>query len=228
MSGKVLLVEDDDRLADHIIAGLAEAGYTVDRAGDGRDGLFLASDNGYTAIILDRMLPGMDGLSVLKALRAAQVSAAIILLSALGSTDERVEGLSAGADDYVAKPFAFSELLARLQAVCRRSGVQQAGAPTRLVCGDLVLDRMKRTVQRASRSVAVQAREFKLLEYLMLHSDELVTRTMLLEHVWGYHFDPSTNVIDVHVSRLRRKLEDAGGPPLIQTVRGAGYRMVAG
>lgn len=227
MAGKVLVIEDDERLADYVGSGLSELGYTVDRADNGRDGLFLATDSQFDAIILDRMLPGMDGLSVLKAMRAGGVETPVIVLSALGSTDDRVAGLTAGADDYLGKPFSFAELLARVQAVQRRfSGGQQA-PQTVLRCGDLELDRMTRQVRRGERKIPLQPREFRLIEYLLLHSGELVTRTMLLEAVWDYHFDPGTNVIDVHISRLRRKIDDGEARPLLHTVRGAGYRLAA-
>lgn len=227
MAGKVLVIEDDERLADYIASGLIEHGFTVDRADNGRDGLFLATDSEFDAIILDRMLPAMAGLSVLKAMRAGGLSTPVIVLSALGTTDDRVAGLTAGADDYLGKPFSFAELLARVQAVQRRfSGGQQA-LQTVLRCGDLELDRMTRLVRRGERKIPMQPREFRLIEYLMLHSGELVTRTMLLEAVWDYHFDPGTNVIDVHISRLRRKIDDGEDRPLLHTVRGAGYRLAA-
>lgn len=227
MSGRILVVEDDDRLAEYVAQGLAEQNYTVDRAANGRDGLFLATDSEFDVVILDRMLPGMDGLAVLKALRAAEVLTPVIMLSALGDTDNRIEGLTAGADDYLGKPFSFAELLARVQAVQRRgTGAGQAQQQV-LRCADLELDRMTRQVRRGSRKIAIQPREFRLLEYLMLHEGEVVTRTMLLEAVWDYHFDPGTNVIDVHISRLRRKIDDGEDRPLLHTVRGAGYRLAA-
>jgi two-component system OmpR family response regulator len=225
MSGRILVVEDDDRLAEYIAQGLAEQNYTVDRAAKGRDGLFLATDSEFDVVILDRMLPGMDGLAVLKAMRAAEVTTPVIILSALGDTDHRVEGLTAGADDYLGKPFSFAELLARVQALQRRgNGAAQAQQPV-LRCGDLELDRLTRQVRRGTRKIAMQPREFRLLEFLMMHQGEVVTRTMLLEAVWDYHFDPGTNVIDVHVSRLRRKIDDGEGSELLHTVRGAGYRL---
>lgn len=227
VAGKILVIEDDERLADYVATGLVEHGYTVDRAENGRDGLFLATDSQFDAVILDRMLPGMDGLSVLKAMRAAGVATPVIVLSALGTTDDRVAGLTAGADDYLGKPFSFAELLARVQALQRRSSGNTQAPQTVLRCGDLELDRMARQVKRGERKIAMQPREFRLLEYLMLHSGELVTRTMLLEAVWDYHFDPGTNVIDVHVSRLRRKIDDGEAAPLLHTVRGAGYRLSA-
>jgi two-component system OmpR family response regulator len=227
MSGHILVVEDDDRLAQYICQGFAEQNYTVDRANDGREGLFHASDSDYDVVILDRMLPGMDGLAVLKAVRAAGISTPVIFLSALASTDDRVEGLTAGADDYIAKPFSFAELLARVQALQRRGSGSAKSPESVLRCGNLELDRLSRQVRRGDRKIAMQPREFRLLEYFMLHAGEVVTRTMLLEAVWDYHFDPGTNVIDVHVSRLRRKIDDGEAQPLLHTVRGAGYRLSA-
>ncbi len=223
MSYKVLLVEDDATTADYIAKGLIEEGFTVDRADNGRDGLFLATEAAHDAIILDRMLPGMDGMAVLAALRAAGIDTPVIILSALATADERIKGLTGGSDDYLAKPFAFAELLARLRIILRRGGGQ---APeTRLTCGDLNVDLLSRKVKRGARIIDLQPREFRLLDYLLRHQGEVVTRTMLLEGVWDYHFDPGTNVIDVHISRLRRKIDEDGEPPLIHTVRGAGYRL---
>jgi two-component system, OmpR family, response regulator len=218
---KILVVEDDRETATYLAKGLNESGYSVDRAHDGRDGLFLASSGDYNAIILDRMLPGIDGLSVLGALRAAEIRTPALILSALGSVDDRVKGLRAGGDDYLVKPFAFSELLARLEALLRR-GAGPAAA-TKLRVGDLELDLLTRTVRRAGKSIDVLPREFQLLEYLMRNAGHVVTRTMLLEHVWDYHFDPQTNVIDVHMSRLRQKIDKSFDRPLLHTVRGAGY-----
>lgn len=223
MSYKVLLVEDDTTTADYIAKGLAEEGFTVDRASDGRDGLFMATEASHDAIILDRMLPGMDGMAVLAALRAAGIDTPVMILSALATADERVEGLTSGSDDYLAKPFAFAELLARLRIMLRRG--KGSKAETRLTCGDLEVDLLSRKAVRDRRSIDLQPREFRLLEYMMRHRGEVVTRTMLLEGVWDYHFDPGTNVIDVHISRLRRKIDEEGEPPLIHTVRGAGYRL---
>jgi len=223
MSYKVLLVEDDATTADYITKGLVEEGFTVDRADNGRDGLFLATEAAHDAIILDRMLPGMDGMAVLAALRAAGIETPVIILSALATADERVKGLTGGSDDYLAKPFAFAELLARLRIILRRGGGQ---APeTRLSCGGLEVDLLSRKVKRGSRTIELQPREFRLLDYLLRHQGEVVTRTMLLEGVWDYHFDPGTNVIDVHISRLRRKVDEEGESPLIHTIRGAGYRL---
>jgi two-component system, OmpR family, response regulator len=224
MGHKLLLVEDDETTATFILKGLTEEGFTVDRAGNGRDGLFHASDGSYDAIILDRMLPAMDGMAVLGALRAAKIETPVIILSALGTADDRVAGLTAGSDDYLTKPFAFAELLARVRLLLRRGG-NGAAVETRLACADLEMDLLSRKVKRGSVSVDLQPREFRLLEYLMRHADQVVTRTMLLEGVWDYHFDPGTNVIDVHVSRLRRKIDDGQEKPLLHTVRGAGYRL---
>ncbi len=224
MGHKLLVVEDDATTADYIVKGLTEEGFTVDRADNGRDGFFHASDGSYDAIILDRMLPAMDGMAVLGALRAAKIDTPVIILSALGSADDRVAGLTAGSDDYLVKPFAFAELLARVRLLVRR-GSGGATTETKLVCEDLEIDLLSRKVKRGTTSIDLQPREFRLLEYLMRHIDQVVTRTMLLEGVWDYHFDPGTNVIDVHVSRLRRKLDDGGATPLLHTVRGAGYRL---
>ncbi|MBX6321640.1 MAG: response regulator transcription factor [Rhodospirillaceae bacterium] len=218
---RILLIEDDQTTAAYIVKGLSESGYVVDHAANGRDGLFLATSGGFDLVIVDRMLPELDGLSVVQALRAARVSTPILVLSALGQVDDRVSGLRAGGDDYLTKPFAFSELLARVEALLRR---RSAAAPvTRLVVGDLEMDLLARTVKRAGRPVELQPREFKLLEYLMRHAGQVVTRTMLLEGVWDYHFDPQTNVIDVHISRLRQKIDKDFDVPLLHTVRGAGY-----
>jgi two-component system OmpR family response regulator len=224
MGHKLLVVEDDEATATYIVKGFAEEGFVVDKAGNGRDALFLASDGTYDAIVLDRMIPQMDGMSVLGALRAGGIETPVIVLSALGSTDDRVTGLTSGADDYLTKPFAFAELLARVRLLVKR-GVSQPAVETRLSCGDLEMDLLSRKVKRGSRSIDLQPREFRLLEYFLRHLDEVVTRTMLLEAVWDYHFDPGTNVIDVHVSRLRRKLDEDGASPLLHTVRGAGYRL---
>ncbi len=228
MAGRILLVEDDPQIADYILSGLTEEGFTVDRADNGRDGLFLATDSQFDLVVLDRMLPGMDGLALLKAMRAAEMTTPVIMLSALASTDDRIAGLTAGADDYLGKPFSFGELLARIQALLRRAagGVRQAQETT-LRCADLELDRLTRQVRRGTRRIALQPREFRLLEYMLMHAGEVVTRTMLLEAVWDYHFDPGTNVIDVHISRLRRKIDDGEEQPLFHTVRGAGYRLAA-
>ena len=227
VAGRILVIDDDARLADYVAQGLREEGFTVDRANNGRDGLFLATDSQFDAVVLDRMLPGMDGIAVLKALRAAEVHTPVIMLSALAATDDRIAGLTAGADDYLGKPFAFAELLARVQALLRRRTSGNRAIQPVLHCGDLELDRLARQVRRNIRKILLQPREFRLLEYLMLHQGEVVTRTMLLEAVWDYHFDPGTNVIDVHISRLRRKIDDGEPVQLFHTVRGAGYRLAA-
>ena len=226
---RILLIEDDPETSRFIRKGLEEAGHVVDHAGDGREGLLLAFDAEHEAIVVDRMLPGLDGLSIVRSLRAAKRSTPVLVLSALGEVDDRVEGLRAGGDDYLVKPFALAELSARLEALARRlrTGDGGAGPVTRLVVADLEMDLLARTVTRAGRALDLKPREFRLLEYLMRHADQVVTRTMLLEAVWDYHFDPQTNVIDVHVSRLRRKVDRDFGPPLIHTVRGAGYAIRA-
>lgn len=221
----MLVVEDDDTTADYIAGGLTQNGYVVDRAKDGRDGLFHATDGSYAAIVLDRMLPGMDGLSVLGAIRAAGIETPVIVLSALGSTDERVKGLQAGSDDYLAKPFAFSELLARIEALLRRGSSSAQQVTTTLSCGDLNMDLLTRRVERAGQRVDLQPREFRLLEMLLRNQGQVVTRTMMLEEVWDYHFDPGTNVIDVHISRLRKKIDEGSETPLLHTVRGVGYML---
>jgi two-component system OmpR family response regulator len=220
---KLLLIEDDRKTADYIAKGLAESGYVVDRAYEGRDGLFMSSGGGYDALVVDRMLPGMDGLALIAALRAAEIKTPVLILSAMGAVDDRVKGLRAGGDDYLVKPFAFAELLARIEALLRRGPV--AGATVKLKAGALEMDLLARSVTRAGREIELLPREFRLLEFLMRHAGQVVTRTMLLENVWDYHFDPQTNVIDVHVSRLRQKLDKGFDKPLLQTVRGAGYRL---
>jgi two-component system, OmpR family, response regulator len=225
MSKKILVVEDDATTADYIAGGLEENGFVVDRASDGRDGLFHATDSKYAAIVLDRMLPGMDGLSVLSAMRAAGIQTPVIVLSALGSADERVKGLKAGSDDYLPKPFAFSELLARIEALQRRGAASAKSVETNMTCADLTMDLLTRRVERDGKRVDLQPREFKLLEVLLRHQGQVVTRTMMLEEVWDYHFDPGTNVIDVHISRLRKKIDESNARPLLHTVRGVGYML---
>ena len=229
MSRRILVVEDDAETRAYLEKGLAEAGYLVDATGSGRDGLTLAIGTDYDALILDRMLPDLDGLSVLKSLRAANRLMPAILLTAMSAIDERVKGLRAGADDYLVKPFSFAELDARLEAVLRRPSEPRAGdePEIRLVCGDLVLDLISRIAMRGSRRIELQPREFQMLEYLMRRQNRVVTRTMLLEGVWDYHFDPQTNVIDVHISRLRAKIDGDGEQKLIRTIRGAGYMLTA-
>jgi two-component system OmpR family response regulator len=221
----ILIIEDDADTAAYMRKGLSEAGYTVDHADNGRDGLFHATSGSFDAIIMDRMLPGLDGLAVLQALRAAKISTPVLILSALGQVDDRVKGLKAGGDDYLSKPFAFSELLARIEALLRRRDAQSV--ETKLTVGDLELDLLTRQVRRADKPIELQPRELRLLEYLMRHAGQVVTRTMLLEGVWDYHFDPQTNVIDVHISRLRQKLDKGFERPLLHTMRGAGYSIRA-
>lgn len=223
MSMKILLVEDDKHVSDYIVKGMKEAGHNINACDDGKDGLFLATTEEYDAIILDRMLPGVDGLTIVKTLRGAGNATAVLILSALGDVDDRVKGLRAGGDDYLVKPFAFAELLARVEVLARRTNNQQQNTQTTtLSVADLHVDLLSRKVTRATEEVDLQGREFSLLEYLLRHKGQVVTRTMLLEAVWDYHFDPQTNVIDVHISRLRKKIADEGGK-IIKTVRGAGY-----
>lgn len=225
MSRKILVVEDDAETGAYIERGFTEQGYAVDRTADGREGLFLATGRDYDAIVLDRMLPGLDGLSVLKAVRAAGVGTPVLLLSALGALDERVRGLREGSDDYLVKPFAFVELHARIDALIRRTAARDDAAASRLIVADLELDLLSRKVTRGGRPIPLQQREFQMLEYLMRHAGRVVTRTMLLENVWNYHFDPQTNVIDVHISRLRQKVDKDFDVPLIHTIRGSGYML---
>jgi two-component system OmpR family response regulator len=223
---KMLLVEDNERVTRFVIKGLQEAGHTADHADNGRDGLFLAASERYDVIIMDRMLPGnIDGLSLISALRQSGNQTPILILSALADVDERIKGLGAGGDDYLTKPFAFGELLARLDALGRRT--RQDGTVTTLEVADLRMDLLSRKVMRGTRQILLQPREFKLLEYLMRHAGQVVTRTMLLENVWDYHFDPQTNVVDVHISKLRQKIEPEPERSLLRTVRNAGYMLSA-
>jgi len=223
---KVLLVEDNERVTQFVVKGLKESGHIVDHADNGRDGMFLAASEPYDVIIMDRMLPGeIDGLAIVEALRKSGKHTPILILSALSDVDERIRGLRSGGDDYLTKPFAFGELLARLDALSRRG--QGEGAQTKLEVGDLRVDLLNRKVTRGARSIVLQPREFKLLEYLMRHANQVVTRTMLLENVWDYHFDPQTNVVDVHISKLRQKIDADFERPLLRTVRNAGYTMTA-
>ncbi|MEZ5541398.1 MAG: response regulator transcription factor [Pseudomonadota bacterium] len=220
---RALLIEDDDQLAGYLQKALNEVGMVVDRSADGRDGLFLAAGEPYDVLIVDRMLPSLDGLSILRTLRASGNHTPVLILSAMGEVDDRVQGLRAGGDDYLVKPFAFAELHARLEALLRRGSIE---APqTRLHVCDLEMDLLTHAVTRAGKTIELQPREFRLLEYLLRHAGQVVTRTMLLEHVWDYHFDPQTNVIDVHISRLRAKIDRDFDPPLLHTVRGAGYML---
>ncbi len=218
---RVLVIEDDRETANFLQKSLKESGHTVDLASDGETGLELAKEDIYDILIVDRMLPKRDGLSVVKTLRSDGNRTPVLILSALGEVDDRVKGLRAGGDDYLTKPYAYSELLARIEALSRRAVPEEQ--ETRYAVGDLVLDRLSHRVTRNGEAVLLQPREFRLLEYLMKNAGQVVTRTMLLEHVWDYHFDPQTNVIDVHVSRLRSKIDKGFDKPLLHTVRGSGY-----
>jgi two-component system, OmpR family, response regulator len=220
---RILLVEDDPQAASYLVKGLKEQGVAVDHVVDGREGLFRATSGGYDVIILDRMLPSLDGLSILKAVRAAGDTTPVLVLSALSDVDARVEGLRAGGDDYLPKPFAFAELMARVEALGRRGKAEKP--LTILSLADLELDLTARTVKRSGKVIDLKPKEFALLEYFMRHAGQVVTRTMLLERVWDYAFDPQTNVIDVHVSRLRGKIDKDFDKPLLHTVRGAGYML---
>ena len=218
---RFLLIEDDAQAAGYLVKGLKESGHLVDHAADGEDGLTLALGGGYDAAVVDRMLPRMDGLTVVGRLREAGNLTPVLFLSALGEVDDKVRGLKAGGDDYLAKPFAFTELLARLEVLVRRRS--PTSVQTKLAVSDLELDLLSRTAARGGQKIDLQPREFLLLEYMMRHAGHVVTRTMLLENVWEYHFDPQTNVIDVHMSRLRAKIDKNFQQPLLHTVRGAGY-----
>jgi two-component system OmpR family response regulator len=218
---KILLVEDDASTAAHIVKSLRQHGHVIDHAANGRDGLFLAAGEPYDVMIVDRMLPGLDGLGIVKTIRGAGVKTPVLFLTTLGGIDDRVEGLEAGGDDYLVKPFAFAELLARLSALARRP--PPAEVQTQLRVGDLELDLVKRRVTRAGKRIDLQPQEFKLLEYLMRNAGRVVTRTMLLENVWDFHFDPQTTVVETHISRLRGKIDQEFATPLIHTVRGSGY-----
>jgi two-component system OmpR family response regulator len=221
---KVLLVEDNERVAQFVRKGLVEEGHTVDHADNGRDGLVLAATGHYDVMILDRMLPGgIDGLGIVEALRRTDNKTPILILSALAEVDDRIRGLRAGGDYYLTKPFALGELSARLEALVRRS--RGTDIQTALAVADLRMNLLSRKVTRGEKPILLQPREFKLLEFLMRHADQVVTRTMLLENVWEHHFDPQTNVIDVHVSKLRQKIDDGFDCPLMHTVRGVGYRL---
>jgi two-component system OmpR family response regulator len=218
---RILIIEDDKEAAAYLLKALREAGHNPDHASDGDAGAAMAGDEAYDVLVVDRMLPKRDGLSVVEQLRGRGDQTPVLILSALGQVDDRVTGLRSGGDDYLPKPYAFSELLARVEALGRRP---RAGAgETSYRVGDLELDRLAHTVARGGKQIPLQPREFRLLEYLMKHAGQVVTRTMLLENVWDYHFDPQTNVIDVHISRLRAKIDKGFTPPLLHTVRGAGY-----
>lgn len=217
----ILLVEDDERISGYVAKALREAGHVVEVTADGKTGLTMAASEAYDVIVLDRMLPEVDGLKVLQAIRAIEDDTPVLILSALGDADERVRGLRAGGDDYLAKPFSIEELLARIEVLGRRR--TQGAAPGRYAFGDLMIDPAAHLVSRAGKRIELTPREFRILEYLARNSGRVVTRSMLLEHVWDYRFDPQTNIIDQHVSRLRQKLDREGSEPLIETVRGAGY-----
>jgi two-component system, OmpR family, response regulator len=218
---RLLIIEDDRDAADYIVRAFRETGHVADHAADGEDGLAMALDGEYDVLIVDRMLPKRDGLSVIGTLREKGIQTPVLILSALGQVDDRVKGLRAGGDDYLPKPYSFSELLARVEALARRRGGRGDEMVYRV--GDLELDRLSHQVRRGKEEIVLQPREFRLLEYLMKHAGQVVTRTMLLENVWDYHFDPQTNVIDVHISRLRSKIDKGYSQPLLHTVRGAGY-----
>jgi two-component system OmpR family response regulator len=223
---RILVVEDDRDVASFAVKGLKEAGHVVEHVDNGRDGLFLAASETFDAIVLDRMLPGgVDGLRLLETLRSQGNNTPVLFLSALAQVDDRVRGLKAGGDDYMTKPFVFAELLARVEALNRRG--KGEGPVTKLIVADLEMDLLSRAVRRAGQKIDLQPREFRLLEFLMRHAGQVVTRTMLLEGVWDYHFDPQTNVIDVHVSRLRQKVDKPFPVGLIHTVRNAGYMLRA-
>lgn len=225
-SMRVLVIEDDKDAAAYLAKGLNESGHTVEVAHNGKDGLLLAATQSFDALVVDRMLPGLDGLSLVKTLRANGNRTPVLFLSALGEVDDRVKGLRAGGDDYLAKPYAFSELLARLEALLRRRATEASdGRETVLRYGDLSMDLLARRVERAGHEIDLQPREFKILEVLLRHPGQVMTRTMLLEKVWDYRFDPQTNVIDVHISRLRQKIDRGFDYQLIHTVRGAGYSL---
>lgn len=221
----ILLIEDDSRVAQHVVKGLKDAGHLVDHRNDGRLGLLQAASERYDVIVLDRMLPSVDGLKILQTIRATGDMTPVLILSALGDVDERVAGLRAGGDDYLPKPFALSELIARVDALSRRGPALQED--TQLALGDLVVDLLGRSVRRGDKFLDLTVREFRILEYLVRNAGRVVTRSMLLEHVWDYHFDPQTNIIDQHVSRLRQKLDRDFSAPMLHTVRGIGYVMRA-
>lgn len=219
---RILLIEDDSEAAAYLVKAFREAGHLAEHAADGLDGYGRAQEGGFDVLIVDRMLPKMDGLSLIGGLREQKVETPVLILSALGQVDDRVKGLRAGGDDYLAKPYAFSELLARVEVLARRKPASNS-APTTYRVGSLELDRLAHKATREGKEIVLQPREFRLLEYLMKNAGQVVTRTMLLENVWDYHFDPQTNVIDVHVSRLRGKIDKGFEPPLLHTIRGAGY-----
>ncbi len=226
---RILIIEDDREAASYLVKAFREAGHVADHADNGLDGYAMAESGDYDVLVVDRMLPKLDGLSLIRSLREQKVETPVLILSALGQVDDRVKGLRAGGDDYLPKPYAFSELLARAEVLARRrSAAGPSGEPTAYRVGDLELDRLSHRVMRSGHEIVLQPREFRLLEYLMKNAGQVVTRTMLLEHVWDYHFDPQTNVIDVHVSRLRAKIDKGFDRPLIHTIRGAGYMVREG
>lgn len=218
---RILVIEDDAKIASFITKGLAQSGFAVDHAADGEQGLFLATSEPYDAAVVDLMLPKRDGLSIITEMRRAGIETPVIILSARHSVEDRIRGLQTGSDDYLVKPFTFAELLARIQALIRRAS--RAAEPSRLTVGDLTIDLITRETVRSGRSVELQPREFSLLEYLMRHAGQVVSKTMILEHIWDYHFDPQTNVVDVLVCRLRNKIDREYGTKLIHTIRGVGY-----
>ena len=223
MSRRLLIVEDDPETLEFIAKGFTEEGFSVETAANGRDGLYHATDGGFDAIILDRMLPELDGLSIVKSIRAAGISTPVLMLTAMSAVDERVRGLRSGADDYLVKPFSHQELLARVEALLRRP--QEQSEVSSLTCRDLAMDLLKRSVRRGDREISLTPREFQILEYFLRRKNRVVTRTMLLEGVWDYHFDPQTNIVDVHMSKLRKQLDAEGESPLIKTIRGSGYML---
>jgi len=220
---KLLLIEDDAESAKYLAKGLREHGYVVDHSANGKEGLFMATTEKYDAMIIDRMLPEVDGITIVQTLRASNNETPIILLTALEKVEEKVKGLKSGADDYLAKPYSFTELLARLETITRRKSAEKA--VTKLICGELEMNLLTRDVKRGDKEIDLQAREFALLEYLMRNAGAVVTRTMLLENVWDYNFDPQTNVIDVHISRLRQKVDKGFDKQMIHTLRGSGYKL---
>ena len=220
---RILVIEDDRETANYLVKALGEAGHVADQAHDGQTGFELASGGDYDVLVIDRMLPSLDGLSLIQALRGAGDQTPVLILSAMSHVDDRIKGLRAGGDDYLTKPFALAELIARIEVLARRRHPDEQ--TTRYVVGDLILDRLTHKVTRGGEAIVLQPREFRLLEYLMRNAGQVVTRTMLLENVWDYHFDPQTNVIDVHISRLRGKIDRNFERPLLHTVRGAGYMM---
>lgn len=223
---KILVIEDDNETGSYVRNGLIEHGHVVDLATDGRDGLFLATGEDYDAVVADRRLPGMDGLAIVKAMRAAGIKTPVLFLTTMTGVGDRVEGLEAGGDDYLVKPFAFAELMARLNALARRPAMSDT--PTILRAADLEMNLISRKLRRGGKEIHLQPREFRLLEFLLRNAGKVVTRTMLLEHVWDFHFDPKTNIVETHISRLRAKIDNGNDPALIETVRGSGYRLNAG